>query len=135
MRRYGRAGWFGESHRHKLASRGISTTRYFSDKQGFMDKNKLTVAGNLPSAELRMREAVANRKEQEIQKMVMDATDNREVDSLSTSGVWNEFEKEKEFYMQNGDKEQFEREVDRKVKSHLRSNNRSLNFDKLIEAD
>jgi len=138
MKRYGRGGWFGESHRHYLAGKGITTKRYYSDaekKQGFLDKYKMTVASNAPDAEMNFREDVANKKENEIREEMMRQTDERKIDPINMQPLWNDFEKEKEIFLQTGDVFMFNNEVDRKVKSHLASNQRSLSFGDMIEAE
>ena len=137
MRRYGRSGWFNESHRHYLAGKGIRTNRYYSEdaKKGMLDKWKMTVASNSPDAEMNFRQDVADRKEQEIRELMLQQSDERKIDPINMQQVWVDFENEKKIFLQTGDKFTFDNEVDRKVKSHIAQNQRSMNFSDMLKQD
>lgn len=47
MNRYKR-GWYGESHRHYLASKGVKTNRYMAGKNRYYAYTPTYVAGDLP---------------------------------------------------------------------------------------
>ena len=126
MKRYGR-GWYGDSYRHYLAGKGVSTARftkqnkYFADdeKAGFMDKHKMTAASNIPDSEAATRNAIADRKESEIRELMIAKIDAKDMDSLATGPYWDDFEREKGFMLQSGDVEGFNTNVDRMVVSRL----------------
>jgi len=131
MKRYGR-GWYGDSYRHYLAGKGVSTVRFVrnkyyadDDKKGFMDKHKLTVESNNSDAETDTRQAFIGRAQGEVQELIMRKVDAGELDSLSTGPYWDRFNRYSQFMSRDGDAEQYKDEIDG-LKSEIEGRSKSL---------
>lgn len=113
MRRYGK-GWYGESRRHYLASKGIKTNRYFSHnegkKQGFMDK--LTVSSNAPDSEKEYREQHVQRTNAKVHERVHKLSEQGKLDTINMQSMWSELDRENTFYLQTGDEQQHRRAIE-----------------------
>jgi hypothetical protein len=114
MKRYGR-GWFGDSYRHYLAGKGVTTARFTKQKQyfaedeaeGFMAKHKLTMESNLQPSDRGVRESFIEKEKKMVTDGLMRKVDSGKLDSLHMGSELQPFEAETRAYMQDGDAEQY----------------------------
>ena len=120
MNRYGR-GWHGDSYRHYLAGKGVATARftkqnrYFAEeKEGFMDKHKMTAVANNPESETEFRQQVVDDAKAEILGKLRAKVDAGEMHSSAVGKELDQFEAESRPFMQDGNVELFRDNTRRK---------------------
>lgn len=130
--RYRRKGWFGESYRHYLASKGISTKpSYFNQKKEsiFGPNHKFEGMGE----EVRRRDIM--KKKEEVLNELDDAVRDKDLTGENREFFMKRhFRKIAEDYMNGAiDKEQFDKDMDVKLNHFMKTHSRKLPIFKMME--
>ena len=135
MSRYKKTGWFGESHRHYLASKGVSTRRYRADVKAqaeWVQRQFDTSEGIQDSFEEDMERRIQSQDAKVVQK-VEAAEEAGELDPINAPLVLERVrEHQRRFRAKQTDGRQYQQDTMRELDVQLQQLGRKLKLDTMF---